>query len=174
MSAVDARYHPCRFPTANFPTTNVQDVVQKRQGHQSPVETNVVHAIRQHFLRDGQDGITNPSGCSARVSRWTSTVVHGNTNRLPKRHPPRKGFPDSGERNRFQTALPLARRSSRTNRRSSARLVVTSAAHQPITSFMSPASSSTPASSRLAATTFSNDLAYGLKSPVEPRGKTQA
>jgi cell division protein FtsA len=42
----------------------------------------VVHAIRQHFLVDGQDGITNPVGMLGARVEVDVHVVHGNLNRL--------------------------------------------------------------------------------------------
>ena len=42
----------------------------------------MVHAIRQHFLVDGQDGITNPVGMLGARVEVDVHVVHGNLNRL--------------------------------------------------------------------------------------------
>jgi cell division protein FtsA len=43
---------------------------------------HVVHAIRQHFFVDGQDGVTNPVGMLGSRLEVDVHVVHGNTNRL--------------------------------------------------------------------------------------------
>jgi cell division protein FtsA len=42
----------------------------------------VIHAIRQHFLVDGQDSITNPVGMLGSRIEVDVHVVHGNLNRL--------------------------------------------------------------------------------------------
>jgi len=42
----------------------------------------VIHAIRQHFFVDGQDGITNPIGMLGARVEVEVHVVHGNLNRL--------------------------------------------------------------------------------------------
>ena len=42
----------------------------------------MVHAVRQHFLVDGHDGITNPVGMLGARLEVDMHVVHGNTNRL--------------------------------------------------------------------------------------------
>src|ERR1041384_3578814 len=47
-----------------------------------PAQNHVVHAIRQHFLVDGQDGITNPVGMLGARVEVDVHVVHGNFNRL--------------------------------------------------------------------------------------------
>ena len=47
-----------------------------------PTENTVIHAIRQHFFVDGQDGITNPVGMLGSRLEVDVHVVHGNTNRL--------------------------------------------------------------------------------------------
>ena len=47
-----------------------------------PAENTVVHAVRQHFLVDGHDGITNPVGMLGARLEVDMHVVHGNTNRL--------------------------------------------------------------------------------------------
>src|SRR5256886_1761126 len=47
-----------------------------------PAQTHVLHAIRQHFLVDGHDGITNPVGMLGARVEVDVHVVHGNVNRL--------------------------------------------------------------------------------------------
>jgi cell division protein FtsA len=60
----------------------VQDVVKNAKAINLPTENNVVHAIRQHFFVDGQDGVTNPVGMLGSRLEVDVHVVHGNTNRL--------------------------------------------------------------------------------------------
>src|SRR5208283_4985200 len=47
-----------------------------------PAQNHVIHAIRQHFLVDGQDGITNPVGMLGSRIEVDVHVVHVNDNRL--------------------------------------------------------------------------------------------
>jgi cell division protein FtsA len=47
-----------------------------------PTENSVVHAIRQHFFVDGQDGVTNPVGMLGSRLEVDVHVIHGRTNRL--------------------------------------------------------------------------------------------
>src|SRR6185369_13057834 len=47
-----------------------------------PAENSVLHAIRQHFLVDGQDAITNPVGMLGARLEVDVHVVHGHLNRL--------------------------------------------------------------------------------------------
>src|SRR4029079_6646409 len=47
-----------------------------------PSENYVLHAIRQHFLVDGQDSIANPVGMLGARVEVDVHVVHGNFNRL--------------------------------------------------------------------------------------------
>ena len=42
-----------------------------------PHDNTVLHAIRQHFLVDGQDGVTNPVGMLGARLEVDVHVVHG-------------------------------------------------------------------------------------------------
>src|SRR4029077_12312982 len=61
---------------------DVQDVIKNAKTINLPAQNHVVHAIRQHFLVDGQDGITNPVGMLGARVEVDVHVVHGNLNRL--------------------------------------------------------------------------------------------
>jgi cell division protein FtsA len=61
---------------------DVQDVVKNAKAINLPVENCIVHAVRQHFFLDGQDGITNPVGMLGSLLEVDVHVVHGVTNRL--------------------------------------------------------------------------------------------
>jgi cell division protein FtsA len=61
---------------------DVQDVVKNAKAINLPTENNVVHAIRQHFFVDGQDGVANPVGMLGSRLEVDVHVVHGRTNRL--------------------------------------------------------------------------------------------
>src|SRR5262249_2491756 len=47
-----------------------------------PTENHVVHAIRQHFLVDGQDGVIDPVGMLGARVEVDMHVIHGVFNRL--------------------------------------------------------------------------------------------
>ena len=74
--------HPVVSADREITDEDVQDVIKNAKAINLPTENNVVHAIRQHFHIDGQDGILNPVGmCGAKVEVDVH-VIHGNTNRL--------------------------------------------------------------------------------------------
>ena len=61
---------------------DVQDVIKNAKAINLPAQNHVVHAIRQNFLVDGQDGIENPVGMFGARVEVDVHVVHGNFNRL--------------------------------------------------------------------------------------------
>src|SRR5271167_3223254 len=61
---------------------DVQDVIKNAKAINLPAENAVIHAVRQHFFVDGQDGVTNPVGMLGSRLEVDMHVVHGNTNRL--------------------------------------------------------------------------------------------
>src|SRR5271155_4072345 len=54
--------HPVVSDDREISEDDVQDVVKNAKAINLPAENTVVHAVRQHFLVDGQDGIMNPVG----------------------------------------------------------------------------------------------------------------
>lgn len=74
--------HPVVSCDREITPEDVQDVIKNAKAINLPHENTVLHAIRQHFLVDGQDGITNPVGMLGRVLEVDMHVVHGNLNRL--------------------------------------------------------------------------------------------
>jgi len=74
--------HPVVSADREISEDDVQDVIKNAKAINLPTENNVVHAIRQHFLVDGQDGVTNPVGMLGSRLEVDMHVVHGNTNRL--------------------------------------------------------------------------------------------
>jgi len=74
--------HPVVSADREISTDDVQDVVKNAKAINLPTENNVIHAIRQHFFVDGQDGISNPVGMLGSRLEVEVHVVHGNTNRL--------------------------------------------------------------------------------------------
>src|SRR5438094_6314349 len=61
---------------------DVEDVIKNAKAINLPAENYVLHAIRQHFLVDGQDGIIDPVGMLGARLEVDMHVIHGNFNRL--------------------------------------------------------------------------------------------
>jgi cell division protein FtsA len=74
--------HPVVSADREICEDDVQDVIKNAKTINLPAQNHVVHAIRQHFLVDGQDGITNPVGMFGARVEVDVHVVHGNLNRL--------------------------------------------------------------------------------------------
>jgi cell division protein FtsA len=74
--------HPVVSADREISDDDVQDVVKNAKAINLPNENTVVHAIRQHFFVDGQDGVTNPVGMLGSRLEVDVHVVHGHTNRL--------------------------------------------------------------------------------------------
>ena len=74
--------HPVVSADREISEDDVQDVIKNAKAINLPTENNVVHAIRQHFFVDGQDGVMNPVGMLGSRLEVDVHVVHGNTNRL--------------------------------------------------------------------------------------------
>ena len=74
--------HPVVSADREITEEDVQDVIKNAKAINLPTENNVVHAIRQHFFVDGQDGVTNPVGMLGSRLEVDVHVVHGQTNRL--------------------------------------------------------------------------------------------
>lgn len=74
--------HPVVSADREITEADVQDVIKNAKTINLPAQNHVVHAIRQHFLVDGQDGITNPVGMLGARVEVDVHVVHGSLNRL--------------------------------------------------------------------------------------------
>ena len=74
--------HPIASADREISEADVQDVIKNARTINLPAQNHVIHAIRQHFLVDGQDGITNPVGMLGARVEVDVHVVHGNLNRL--------------------------------------------------------------------------------------------
>jgi cell division protein FtsA len=74
--------HPVVSADREISDDDVSDVIKNAKAINLPAENTVVHAVRQHFLVDGHDGITNPVGMLGARLEVDMHVVHGNTNRL--------------------------------------------------------------------------------------------
>jgi len=74
--------HPVVSADREISDDDVQDVIKNAKAINLPAENTVVHAVRQHFFVDGQDGILNPVGMLGARLEVDVHVVHGVTNRL--------------------------------------------------------------------------------------------
>lgn len=74
--------HPVVSADREIAREDVEDVIKNAKAINLPAENYVVHAIRQHFLVDGQDGILDPVGMLGSRVEVDMHVVHGNFNRL--------------------------------------------------------------------------------------------
>lgn len=61
---------------------DVQDVIANAKAINLPAQDHLIHAIRQHFTVNDQEGIPNPVGFLGPLLEVDMHVVHGNTNRL--------------------------------------------------------------------------------------------
>jgi cell division protein FtsA len=74
--------HPVVSDDREIAQDDVEDVVKNAKAINLPAENTVVHAVRQHFYVDGQDGVTNPVGMLGARLEVDMHVIHGNANRL--------------------------------------------------------------------------------------------
>ncbi len=74
--------HPVVSSDREITEEDVQDVIKNAKAINLPAQNHVLHAVRQHFLVDGQDGIVNPVGMLGARVEVDVHVVHGNFNRL--------------------------------------------------------------------------------------------
>ncbi|MGA2864755.1 MAG: cell division protein FtsA [Verrucomicrobiota bacterium] len=74
--------HPVVSADREISEEDVHDVIKNAKTINLPAQNHVVHAIRQHFLVDGQDGLSNPVGLLGSRVEVDVHVVHGNLNRL--------------------------------------------------------------------------------------------
>jgi cell division protein FtsA len=75
-------FHPVVSHDRLIMEEDVQDVIKNAKAINLSAENRVVHVIRQHFLVNGQQGITNPVGMVGANIQVDVHVVHGNCNRL--------------------------------------------------------------------------------------------
>jgi cell division protein FtsA len=74
--------HPVVSADREICEEDVQDVIKNAKAINLPAQNHVIHAIRQHFLVDGQDSITNPVGMLGSRVEVDVHVIHGQLNRL--------------------------------------------------------------------------------------------
>ena len=74
--------HPVVSADREITQDDVDDVVKNAKSVNLPAENSILHAIRQHFVVDGQSGVTNPVNMLGARLEVDVHVVHGNTNRI--------------------------------------------------------------------------------------------
>jgi cell division protein FtsA len=74
--------HPVVSADREISREDVEDVIRNAKAINLPAENYVVHAIRQHFLVDGQDGVIDPVGMLGARVEVDMHVIHGVFNRL--------------------------------------------------------------------------------------------
>jgi cell division protein FtsA len=74
--------HPIVSADREITREDVEDVIRHAKVITPPAENHVMHAVRQHFYVDGQDGVVDPVGLVGTRLEVDVHVVHGNFNRL--------------------------------------------------------------------------------------------
>ena len=74
--------HPVVSADREITPDDVEDVVKNAKAVNLPAENTVIHAVRQHFFVDGQEGVTNPVGMLGARLEVDMHVIHGHANRI--------------------------------------------------------------------------------------------
>ena len=74
--------HPVVSADREISQLDVEDVIKNAKAINLPTDNAVLHAIRQHFLVDGKDGIVDPVGMLGARVEVDMHVIHGHANRL--------------------------------------------------------------------------------------------
>lgn len=74
--------HPVVSADREICEDDLKDVVKNAKAINLPPDHSVLHAIRQNFTVDGQEGISDPTGMLGSRLEVDVHVVHGNLNRL--------------------------------------------------------------------------------------------
>jgi cell division protein FtsA len=74
--------HPVVSSDREITKEDVEDVIKNAKAINLPAANYVLHAIRQHFLVDGHDGVMDPVGMLGARLEVDMHVVHGNFNRF--------------------------------------------------------------------------------------------
>lgn len=74
--------HPVMSSDREITEEDVEDVVKNARAINLPAENGVVHAVRQNFSVDGQEGVMNPVGMLGARLEVDVHVVHGIQSRL--------------------------------------------------------------------------------------------
>jgi len=146
--------HPVVSADREISEDDVEDVVKNAKAINLPAENAILHAVRQHFFVDGQDGIANPVGMTGARLEVDVHVVHGVRTRLQNAIRVVKGLQlevdDLPVFNGLASSLALLTG----EQKELGALVIDMGGGTTDYIVMPTASSSTPASWRLAATMF--------------------
>ena len=74
--------HPVVSADREISEDDKEDVIKNAKAINLPADNAVLHAIRQHFLVDGKDGIVDPVGMLGARVEVDMHVIHGHANRL--------------------------------------------------------------------------------------------
>jgi cell division protein FtsA len=74
--------HPIASADREISEEDVQDAVKNAKAVNLPQDHHALHSIRQHFIVDGQQGVTNPVGMLGAKLVVDLHLIHGNSNRL--------------------------------------------------------------------------------------------
>lgn len=74
--------HPIASVDREITDEDVQDVIRNARMVQFPPQNTIIHAIRQDFIVDGVEGITNPQTMLGSRLEVDVHVVYGNENRM--------------------------------------------------------------------------------------------
>ena len=94
--------HPVVSADREIAADDVEDVIKNAKAINLPAENHVIHAIRQHFLVDGQDDIRDPVRLLGARLEVEIHVIHGKLNRLQNPIRVVKGLPGLRSGNRLQ------------------------------------------------------------------------
>ena len=131
----------------------MQDVIKNAKAINLPADNSVVHAIRQHFQVEEQNGILNPVGMYGARVEVDVHVVHGHVNRLKNSIAVVKGLQLEVDDIVF-TGLASALALLSNEQKELGSLVIDMGGGTTSTSFIATASSNTPGSWPWAATMF--------------------
>src|SRR5262245_11818186 len=74
--------HPVVSADREITKEDVEDVIKNAKTINLPADNCTLHAIRQHFLVDGHDGMVDPVGMLGAKLEVDMHIVHGQVNRL--------------------------------------------------------------------------------------------
>ncbi len=74
--------HPVVSADREITSEDVEDVLKNARAINIPAENTILQTVRQHFIVDGQEGVTDPVGFLGARLEADLHVVHGNANRI--------------------------------------------------------------------------------------------
>jgi cell division protein FtsA len=75
-------HHPVVSADREISAEDVEDVLNNAKVRNLPPENMLIHFVRQHFLVDGHDGVTNPIGMLGSRLEVDMHIIHGNANQM--------------------------------------------------------------------------------------------